>query len=279
MKRFVRSPVYAQKLIRKRPVTDRSGEPLVYSSKINGSSSLSKSVESPYFRAFITNLGMYNEGELVGEWVEFPIDEQAFEEVLDRIGIDDYYHKWFVTDYDCNLDAFNWSELGKYPSYNELNDFGEEVASIDNIKAVDNALEVYSDLVEVIEGLRDGSIIFIPGVKTNEDLGRHYVDMAGGITPDLAREYFNYAALGRAISYDSYQDDDGNYISSEEYWCGYEDASYKDIGEAFVAEVGMYGVPNLGHYFDYEGYGWDIVMSSDAVFTKDGVILKKGKYV
>ena len=36
---------------------------------------LNESVESYYFKAFITNLGKYNEGELVGEWVEFPIDE------------------------------------------------------------------------------------------------------------------------------------------------------------------------------------------------------------
>ena len=31
--------------------------------------------EDVYFKAFVTNLGKYNEGELVGEWVEFPIDE------------------------------------------------------------------------------------------------------------------------------------------------------------------------------------------------------------
>lgn len=31
------------------------------------------------FKAFITNLGKYNEGELVGKWVSFPIDEDDFE--------------------------------------------------------------------------------------------------------------------------------------------------------------------------------------------------------
>ena len=28
-------------------------------------------------KGFITNLGKYNEGELIGEWIDFPIDEDA----------------------------------------------------------------------------------------------------------------------------------------------------------------------------------------------------------
>lgn len=30
------------------------------------------------FEAFVTNLGKYNEGELVGEWVQFPTTEDKF---------------------------------------------------------------------------------------------------------------------------------------------------------------------------------------------------------
>ena len=30
------------------------------------------------FAAFITNLGKYNEGELVGEWVKFPTTAEEF---------------------------------------------------------------------------------------------------------------------------------------------------------------------------------------------------------
>ena len=39
------------------------------------------------FAAFITNLGKYNEGELVGEWVKFPTTAEALKEVFKRIGI------------------------------------------------------------------------------------------------------------------------------------------------------------------------------------------------
>ena len=39
------------------------------------------------FAAFITNLGKYNEGSLVGEWVKFPTTAEELKKVFERIGI------------------------------------------------------------------------------------------------------------------------------------------------------------------------------------------------
>ena len=39
------------------------------------------------FAAFITNLGKYNEGALVGEWVKFPTTAEELKKVFERIGI------------------------------------------------------------------------------------------------------------------------------------------------------------------------------------------------
>ena len=39
------------------------------------------------FAAFVWGLGKYNEGELVGEWVKFPITADEIKAVFDRIGI------------------------------------------------------------------------------------------------------------------------------------------------------------------------------------------------
>ena len=63
------------------------------------------------FAAFITNLGKYNEGSLVGEWVKFPTTAEELQKVFERIGIgskDDFgqpYEEWFITDYDCYVDG------------------------------------------------------------------------------------------------------------------------------------------------------------------------------
>lgn len=59
------------------------------------------------FEAFVTNLGKYNEGQLVGEWVKFPTTEEEMQKVFERIGIgstDEFgqpYEEWFITDYEC----------------------------------------------------------------------------------------------------------------------------------------------------------------------------------
>ena len=39
------------------------------------------------FEAFVTNLGKYNEGMLVGEWVKLPTTEEEMQKVFERIGI------------------------------------------------------------------------------------------------------------------------------------------------------------------------------------------------
>ena len=42
---------------------------------------------------YLTNLGRYNEGCLMGEWVKLPVDKDKLQEVLDRIGINEQYSK------------------------------------------------------------------------------------------------------------------------------------------------------------------------------------------
>lgn len=224
------------------------------------------------FKAFITNLGKYNEGELVGEWVEFPIDEDEFNDILSRIGISPEYEEWFVTDYDCSLDGFDWQELGEYPSYEQLQEFGLLLEEVDDVEAVDNVYEVTGDLKEAIEGLEDGNYIYHPDIKSNSDWGYYvvdnYYDGVENLGIDNLENYFDYAALGRELDFESWGEDDE--MSAGEYWCGDEDASDSEIGEAYVEEVGIEGVANPENYFDYDEFGRN--MAFDGTFTKDGFV-------
>ena len=40
------------------------------------------------FEAYVTNLGKYNEGELVGETLKFPTTTEEVQALLKRIGVD-----------------------------------------------------------------------------------------------------------------------------------------------------------------------------------------------
>lgn len=52
-------------------------------------------------RIYITNLGKYNEGELLGQWLDLPATKKEFEQALLNIGIDgDRYEEYFITDWE-----------------------------------------------------------------------------------------------------------------------------------------------------------------------------------
>lgn len=81
--------------------------------------------------AWVGNLGKYTEGELCGEWVTFPIDEDGWEEVMERIGIDGIeYEEVYVADYDSELPLYEM--LGEYPTRKRLNELAEAVEGIDD---------------------------------------------------------------------------------------------------------------------------------------------------
>ena len=78
------------------------------------------------FEAFVMNLGKYNEGMLIGEWVKLPTTEEEMQKVFERIGIgkqDEFgqpYEEWFITDYECPIYGVQ-KMLGEYESLDKLN--------------------------------------------------------------------------------------------------------------------------------------------------------------
>ena len=59
--------------------------------------------ENIMMNIYLTNLGKYNEGELIGEWVQLPISNEDLQKVFERIGINEEYEEYFITDYECDF--------------------------------------------------------------------------------------------------------------------------------------------------------------------------------
>lgn len=73
------------------------------------------------FEAYVTNLGKYNEGELVGEYLKFPTTPEEVQALLKRIGIDGVrYEEIFITDFDGDVLGL-YDHLGEYENIDELN--------------------------------------------------------------------------------------------------------------------------------------------------------------
>lgn len=152
-------------------------------------------------RAYITNLGRYNEGELVGQWVDFPCDEDDFEEILEEIGINENYEEWFVTDYECDIDDVA-SELGEYTSFDELNGVAEALEAWDDDGLAEAVVDIWG-IDTLLETTPDDYFWF--GANDDEDIGYYYAEELGILdeVPENLRNYFDYEAFGRDIRLES----------------------------------------------------------------------------
>ena len=164
------------------------------------------------FAAFITNLGKYNEGALVGEWVKFPTTAEELKKVFEHIGIgakDDFgqtYEEWFITDYDCYVDGL-YDLLGEYANLDELNYLASKLddMSQDEYERFQAAMEIgdhtgsIQELINLTENLDCYDVY--PDIHDHDDLGRYYIEELDAMqVPEHLRNYIDYEAYGRDIA-------------------------------------------------------------------------------
>ena len=164
------------------------------------------------FAAFITNLGKYNEGALVGEWVKFPTTAEELKKVFERIGIgakDDFgqtYEEWFITDYDCYVDGL-YDLLGEYANLDELNYLASKLDNMsqDEYERFQAAMEIgdhtgsIQELINLTENLDCYDVY--PDIHDHDDLGRYYIEELDAMqVPEHLRNYIDYEAYGRDIA-------------------------------------------------------------------------------
>jgi len=161
--------------------------------------------------AFVTNLGKYNEGFLIGEWVDFPVSDEELEAVFSRIGISSepdenglIYEEYFITDYECDLDL----GFGEYTSIDTLNEAAEALEGLSDydcnlVKAIIEA-GFYSDVLEAVEN-KDSYTLY-----EGMDLIDVAYELIDSCYPEISNSdsmlsrYFDYEAFARDLGYDGY---------------------------------------------------------------------------
>ena len=203
------------------------------------------------FEAFITNLGKYNEGELVGEWVKFPTTPEKLQEVFERIGIgsqDEFgsvYEEWFITDYDCYVDGL-YDKLGEYESLDELNYLASKLdelgdAEYEHFQAamqISDYTGSIKDLINLTDNLDKYDVL--SGIEDYDDLGRYYIEELGTMAvPEHLQNYINYEAYGRDIALDEISDftDYGYVYDNQSRFVEYYDGDRENIPEEYRVMV------------------------------------------
>ena len=156
------------------------------------------------FEAYITNLGKYNEGKLVGETLEFPTSPQEVQTLLKHIGVDGIrYEEFFITSFDGDVLGL-YDYLGEYENLDELNHLACLLSELDQgelekFEAVLHTGAHTSSVADIINLTQNLDCFeFYPDIENEEDLGRYWAEDLP--IPEELKDYFDYEAYGRDIS-------------------------------------------------------------------------------
>lgn len=149
-------------------------------------------------KIFISNLKEYNEGQIIGEWVDLPCE--GLEEVLDKIS-NNGNDELFISDYETDISGLKVSE---YDNILELNDMTEEIDNLsdDEVIAFQAYLEQYTnDLQQALDAVRQGNYRIYYNCDNMEDVAYQVVNDCGLLdgAPEEVKIYFDYEAYGRDL--------------------------------------------------------------------------------
>ncbi len=154
----------------------------------------------------MTNLGKYNEGQLVYERVAFPTDTETVQAALKKICIDGIrYEEIFISDYDGPMPQLH-KHLGEYESIDELNHLAcllseldkDELAAFEAVMDSGEYTGSVKDLINLAQNL--DSYNFYSDIHTEEELGRMYIQELEAVpVPEHLIDYIDYEAYGRDV--------------------------------------------------------------------------------
>lgn len=172
---------------------------------------------------FITNLGKYNEGELIGKWIEFPISDDELQAVLKEIGcyyVDDdgeehnaEYEEFFFTDWNNDI-AF---DFGEYPDLEEVNEFAERVEALSESEQeyIELLMDGHtSDINEALDIIEGGDYVVWNDCYCMADVAEHMAAGFGDLNdiPEHLQYYIDYEKWGRDL------DIEGTYLAGDDYY-------------------------------------------------------------
>ena len=228
-------------------------------------------IQTPTIRVYIANLGKYNEGELVGDWLDLPQPQEKIDEFLrDTVGLtldaeeayakglkgERVYEEYAIHDYEFPQDLNGFTP--NIPEYAELSEvnvlaclfeqadedcFGIIEAYQQNIKDLDIDEQI-SMLGHFVDGeFPDGVWRYDTDVFSSEEEAFGYYNVYE-LNPELAKilenqnieSYFDFEHYGRECATDGYLYD-GIYIDGRSDISNWEnDLDCKDIEENLLAD-------------------------------------------
>ncbi len=200
------------------------------------------------FSVFPQNLGYYNEGYLVGGWIDLPQSPVRIQEFLkDKVKIDENYEEYEIADVDevpFPYESIQWASLEKINNlaiiYNTLTNYEKEavmahivymeeehydVDELINICLQANNISYFQYDFDGIEYNKDCSPTLKLGYTMAEEIGLYQELEKLGAT-----SYFDFEKYGESYSY-SYEVCENGYVIPDNYDIDLELYSADEIQE------------------------------------------------
>lgn len=148
----------------------------------------------------LTNLGKYNEGELIYSRLVLPATTEEIQTAYDEIGVADntMYEEAFISDYETDVNGLSISE---YASIDDLNELAEELENFNEyeLEALGAMLDAGLDTDEAIQKVQDNEYMIYEGCYSMAEVAERYCDETGILSsiPEGLRYYFDFEAYGR----------------------------------------------------------------------------------
>lgn len=149
---------------------------------------------------YITNLGLYNEGNIVGDWFALgqPIDK--LKQFLKKVvKINEQYEEYFISDVESDNLQY---EVNPYCNLFELNhliscfnDLSESEQMTVNALLQSGTINTLGDAMDNVDSYQ-----LIPEIKTEYDLGYYFLAECDFLNiPDYMINYIDFESYGRDI--------------------------------------------------------------------------------
>ena len=148
----------------------------------------------------LTNLGKYNEGELIYSRLVLPATTEEIQTAYDEIGVADgtMYEEAFISDYETDINGLSISE---YARIDDLNELAEELENFDEyeLEAFGAMLDFGYATDEALQKVQDNEWRMYVGCHSMAEVAEMYADETGLLysMPDELRMYFDFEAYGR----------------------------------------------------------------------------------
>lgn len=169
-------------------------------------------------KLYIANLGKYNEGELVGKWIDLPYSEEQLNELFVEIklgyinadgdyvhGFEEdgsYYEEYAIHDFEKDIDGI---EIGEYDTLNELNELAEKLEDLSDseIALLESIVEYQGgDIANYVEDLDNYNLH--SDIKDDYDLGHYWIEESGCYEiPSFLQGYIDYEKFGQDIRFEA----------------------------------------------------------------------------